>query len=122
VQGERYFDCPMGYGMFVRPTTVTVIAQPPPPQPKPAAAARRPSSRPSSMFSSTSVRGPTPSDSGLMKRMSQNAPSPSPVPRQSRSLSVRVSIQYPIFSASTRPVEAYPECPCSLLQSLRRNS
>ncbi|KXX82549.1 Dynactin subunit 1 [Madurella mycetomatis] len=88
VQGERYFDCAMGYGMFVRPTTVTVIAQPPPPPPK-RTAARRPTSRPSSMFSSGSGRGSAPVDSGLNKRRSLNAPSPSPVPRQSRSGSVR---------------------------------
>ncbi|KAJ4306698.1 Dynactin, 150 kDa isoform [Collariella sp. IMI 366227] len=81
VQGERYFDCEMGYGMFVRPSTVTVLAQPPPP-PKPAA--KRPAGRPSGVFPSASSRGPTPGDSGLAKRKSLNAPSPSPVPRPSR--------------------------------------
>ncbi|KAI9804665.1 MAG: hypothetical protein M1833_006740 [Piccolia ochrophora] len=32
VQGERYFDCDIGYGMFVRPTVVTVLDQPLPPK------------------------------------------------------------------------------------------
>lgn len=88
VQGERYFDCPMGRGMFVRPTTITVIAQPPPP-PKPApaaAAAARKGGRPSSMF--TKGNPSTGSDPGLGKRMSLNAPSPSPVPRMSRPTSI----------------------------------
>ncbi|KLU89556.1 dynactin ro-3, partial [Magnaporthiopsis poae ATCC 64411] len=33
VQGERYFDCPLGHGMFVRPTTCTILADAPPPAP-----------------------------------------------------------------------------------------
>ncbi|KAM7199548.1 putative Dynactin, 150 kDa isoform [Rhypophila sp. PSN 637] len=78
VQGERYFDCQMGFGMFVRPVTVTVLAQPRPPQPKPAA--KRPASRPSSMLTQSATRKGS-IDAGLNKRMSLNAPSPSPVPR-----------------------------------------
>ncbi|KAK0705359.1 dynein associated protein-domain-containing protein [Lasiosphaeris hirsuta] len=78
VQGERYFDCPMGYGMFVRPSTVTVIAQAPPPKP---AGVKRPASRPSSMFSSGSGRAAGPVDPSLAKRMSLNAPSPTPKSR-----------------------------------------
>ncbi|KAK3387702.1 dynein associated protein-domain-containing protein [Podospora didyma] len=81
VQGDRYFDCPMGYGMFVRPSTVTVIAQPPP---RPQVAVKKAASRPSSMFTSGAIRGPAPADSSLAKRMSLNAPSPSPVPKASR--------------------------------------
>ncbi|KAK3314737.1 dynein associated protein-domain-containing protein [Apodospora peruviana] len=80
VQGERYFNCDMGRGMFVRPTTVTVLAQPPP---KPAAAAKK-TSRPSSLFTSGATRASGNVDPGLNKRMSLNAPSPSPVPRGSR--------------------------------------
>ena len=95
VQGERYFECPMGHGMFVRPTTVTVLAQPPRPSSKAAAAApgRKPA-RPSSMFTgaTTGARGAS-GDPGLGKRMSLNAPSPSPGPRTSRPSSIaRVSI------------------------------
>ncbi|KAH0442264.1 hypothetical protein CcaCcLH18_01702 [Colletotrichum camelliae] len=77
VQGERYFDCGMGHGMFVRPTTLAIIAQAPATA-KPAA--RRPS-RPSSFNPGT---GRSATDSGLTKRMSLNAPSPSPGPKGSR--------------------------------------
>ncbi|KAK4188805.1 dynein associated protein-domain-containing protein [Podospora australis] len=114
VQGERYFDCAMGYGMFVRPVTVTVTAQAPPP-PKPAAAAagpKRPSSRPSSLFSSSSGKGnassvtaAASSDPGLGKRMSLNAPSPSPIPRRS---SVRSPTKSPTKQLGTAPSSAVP--------------
>ncbi|KAF3799427.1 Dynactin isoform [Colletotrichum gloeosporioides] len=77
VQGERYFDCGMGHGMFVRPTTLAIIAQAPATA-KPAA--RRPS-RPSSFNPGT---GRAATDSGLTKRMSLNAPSPSPGPKGPR--------------------------------------
>ncbi|KAK6226145.1 CAP-Gly domain-containing protein [Colletotrichum tabaci] len=76
VQGERYFDCSMGHGMFVRPTTLVVTAQAPAAAPKPA---RRPS-RPSSFNPGT---GRAASDTGMAKRMSLNAPSPSPGPKAS---------------------------------------
>lgn len=90
VQGERYFDCQMGFGMFVRPTTVIVLAQPPPAPPK-QPVAKKPLSRPSSMVTSGATRSGS-IDAGLNKRMSLNAPSPSPVPRPSRPSSVvRVS-------------------------------
>ncbi|KAL0940868.1 CAP-Gly domain-containing protein [Colletotrichum truncatum] len=85
VQGERYFDCSMGYGMFVRPTTLAIIAQAPATAAKPA---RRPS-RPSS-FNPGAGRSTT--DSGLTKRMSLNAPSPTPGPKTPRPSSIlRVS-------------------------------
>ena len=81
VYDVRYFDCPMGHGMFVRPNKVTVIAQPPPaPTPTPKPAAKKTTTRPSSML----TRATVPADTGLNKRMSLNAPSPSPVPRTSR--------------------------------------
>lgn len=118
VQGERYFDCPMGYGMFVRPTTITVIAQPPPTAQKPAA--RRPTSRPSSLFSTGPARGPTPAaDSGLTKRRSLNAPSPSPVPRQTRSASIRVSLSTSSKSIDLRKLTRVPR---SRRPSLPRSS
>lgn len=93
VQGERYFDCGMGHGMFVRPTTLAIIAQAPATA-KPAA--RRPS-RPSSFNPGT---GRAATDSGLTKRMSLNAPSPSPGPKGSRPSSgmLRVSVR-PVVSA-----------------------
>lgn len=99
VQGERYFDCEMGNGMFVRPAAVAVVAQPPP-KPKPAAPATRKTStsRPSSMFTSGSRTASTSLDTGVGRRKSLNAPSPSPGPRTSRPSSIaRVRILVPAY-------------------------
>lgn len=85
VQGERYFDCPPGRGMFVRPTTVTIL-QAARPASKAAAPVRR-GSRPSVAPGATG-RPPSVNDPSLGKRMSLNAPSPSPVPRASRPSSI----------------------------------
>ncbi|TDZ23156.1 Dynactin, 150 kDa isoform [Colletotrichum orbiculare MAFF 240422] len=82
VQGERYFDCDMGHGMFVRPTTLAVVAQAPLAAAKPA---RRPS-RPTSFNPATTERSAP--DQGLTKRMSLNAPSPSPGAKVSRPASI----------------------------------
>lgn len=76
VQGERYFDCPLGYGMFVKPMMATIIAQPAAAKPP---AAKKPA-RPSS-FNLASNRISTGPDAGLSKRKSLNAPSPSPAPK-----------------------------------------
>ncbi|KAK4453710.1 dynein associated protein-domain-containing protein [Podospora aff. communis PSN243] len=96
VQGERYFDCPMGSGMFVRPATMTVVAQPPP---KPAAIKR--SSRPSSMLTSGPGSRAGPADAGLSKRMSLNAPSPSPGPKSRPSSLVRSPTKSPTKQLAT---------------------
>lgn len=67
----------MGYGMFVRPTALKLLAEPAAPlYPQP-----KKKGRPSSMFS-TSSRGSTPADPGLTKRISLNAPSPTPSQKQ----------------------------------------
>ncbi|KAK3371555.1 dynein associated protein-domain-containing protein [Lasiosphaeria ovina] len=109
VQGDRYFDCPMGYGMFVRPSTITVLAHqppPPPPPPKQQPAAKKPA-RPSSLFNA--ARGPTPQDSGLAKRMSLNAPSPSPGPKSARPSSIlRSPTKSPTKQLATAPSSAAP--------------
>lgn len=75
VQGERYFDCPMGYGMFVKPMMATIIAQPATAKPGVKKA------RPSSGFNPGATRASVGNDAALNKRRSLNAPSPSPVPR-----------------------------------------
>lgn len=114
VQGERYFDCTIGHGMFVRPTTVTVLAQPPPPppppKPVPAAVAKKTAARPNSMFSSGSARG-TGGDPALGKRMSLNAASPSPVPRPNSRVesTARVSCSsvQRFLALSTRDIPEY---------------
>ncbi|PHH66845.1 hypothetical protein CDD81_5977 [Ophiocordyceps australis] len=83
VQGQRYFDCPMGYGMFVKPMMVTIVAQPPAAASKPSAS-RRPT-RPSSF----NPGAPRPQmDAASAKRRSLNAPSPSPGPKTSRPASL----------------------------------
>ncbi|KAI1766847.1 CAP-Gly domain-containing protein [Hypoxylon sp. FL1150] len=81
VQGERYFDCSPGRGMFVRPTTVTILQNAPAPAPK---AAPAPIRRGSSRTSTVAGRSSSVTDPTMGKRMSLNAPSPSPVPRTSR--------------------------------------
>ncbi|KKA30890.1 hypothetical protein TD95_004079 [Thielaviopsis punctulata] len=58
VQGERYFKCAMGKGMFLRPTALTIIKQAPAPQ-KNAASGRRTSSRPNSLLGGSSRASPT---------------------------------------------------------------
>jgi dynactin 1 len=92
VKGDRYFDCEMGFGMFVRPQTMSVIQQAPPPAAKPAPA-KKPVARPSSLM--TTSRAPAASDVALSRRKSLNAPSPSPVPRNPRPSSIaRVSCSF----------------------------
>lgn len=91
VQNERYFECDMGHGMFVRPAAVTVLAQPPPkPKAAPAAAAAGGAGkrRPSSFAAAGSRSSSNTLDPGAGRRRSMNAPSPSPVPRTSRPSSI----------------------------------
>lgn len=92
VQGERYFDCDMGYGMFVRPTTLGIVdeapaAPAPPPPPAAKQSVVRKTSRPSS-FAPGTGRVSSAADPGLSKRMSLNAASPSPAPRTARPSSI----------------------------------
>ncbi|KAH8131505.1 hypothetical protein ACSS6W_001728 [Trichoderma asperelloides] len=84
VQGERYFDCPMGYGMFVKPMMATIIAQPTA-APKPAA--RKPT-RPTSLHPTVGRASASGSDVSLTRRRgNSNAPSPSPAPHHKPSQS-----------------------------------
>ncbi|CAG8982572.1 hypothetical protein HYALB_00007288 [Hymenoscyphus albidus] len=77
VKGQRYFDCQMGRGMFLRPTAVKIVEQPPPKMKPPPA--KRPA-RPSSV----TVAPPGRRMSATGKRASMNAASPSPANRTSR--------------------------------------
>lgn len=93
VQGETYFDCEPGNGMFVRPAAVTVVSQPPPPK-RPAAAPAAAKKRPSS-YASTSKHAPSASlDPNSGRRQSMNAPSPSPAGRQSNALRVSAPVEH----------------------------
>ncbi|KAG7110756.1 Dynactin like protein [Verticillium longisporum] len=96
VQGERYFDCSMGRGMFVRPSTLTILAQAPAPAAAPAARPTvRKTSRPSSFVPGTG-RVSSVTDPSMAKRMSLNAASPSPAPRTSRPASLVRVISYEV--------------------------
>ena len=124
VQGERYFDCAMGNGMFVRPTAVTVIEQPKP-KPKAAAVARKPSNaRPNSMFTTGSARSTSGSvDHGVGRRRSLNAPSPSPGPRPSRAASIaRVSAFLCLWDSGVPHMMLIPYLISLLPSPLRSNS
>ncbi|KAA8571552.1 hypothetical protein EYC84_001550 [Monilinia fructicola] len=79
VLGKRYFQCEMGRGMFVRPSTVTIIDRPAPP-PKAPAPAKKPG-RPTSVIAPVARRTSSVPDNGVVKRKSMNAPSPSPMAR-----------------------------------------
>ncbi|KAK4122853.1 hypothetical protein N657DRAFT_482630 [Parathielavia appendiculata] len=94
VNNHRYFDCPMGHGMFVRPAALKLLAGPPAPfMPQPAK-----KTRPSST-SMASSRVSTPADPGLPKRMSLNNPSPTPGQKPARTPSgIRVSLEFPLFT------------------------
>lgn len=93
VQGTRYFDCRDGYGMFIKPVTLSIIEEPPPAsKPAPARKAARLSSIAPAAATLTKAGGAQ--GSALSKRQSLNGQSPSPLPRQSRPLSLtRVSFQ-----------------------------
>ncbi|OAA59451.1 dynactin [Cordyceps fumosorosea ARSEF 2679] len=84
VQGQRYFDCPMGYGMFVKPMMATIVAQPPTAV-KPGV---KKAARPSSFINPAANRVSIGNDATLNRRKSLNAPSPSPVSRTTRPASI----------------------------------
>jgi hypothetical protein len=95
VQGERYFECEMGRGMFVRPAAVTVLEQPPPPAVLPKQVVKKQAvtaaTRPKSIVGAgMGRRMSTVPDVGTGKRMSLNSASPSPVTRSRPSSLIRV--------------------------------
>lgn len=93
VQGERYFDCDPGRGMFVRPAAITIIERAPPPPPKPAAVPAKKTARRSSVVSSgIGRRMSSVPDVGTGKRMSMNSASPTPSSRSRPSSLLRVCI------------------------------
>lgn len=65
VQGERYFDCEPGYGMFVRPTAIAAIVEQPARPTKPAAPKGNATTTPASR--SRAQSGVTPGNSGLKR-------------------------------------------------------
>ncbi|KAL4898041.1 dynein associated protein-domain-containing protein [Aspergillus ambiguus] len=120
VQGERYFDCEPGYGMFVRPSAIAAVVEQ---QPRPSASrenvapggrARAPSGltgvkKPPTLTSTNAKRNsatsasPTPAAKGPSSRLSVKSPTKSPT-KQLSTPSSRSSI-----SASSRPSAATPK-------------
>jgi dynactin 1 len=95
VQGERYFECEMGRGMFLRPTALTVIDRPTPVlKSANGPVAMRKTARSSSVVSSgLGRRMSSVPDAAAGKRISMNAASPSPATRGSRpSSTIRVCL------------------------------
>ena len=98
VQGERYFTCSPGYGMFVRPAVAQVIDQPTP----------KPTARSGHKANGTAVKGRPSSvaldglrrqnalQSSVAKRQSINASSPTPSTTGSSVFGSRVSIMIDI--------------------------
>ncbi|KAF2839724.1 hypothetical protein M501DRAFT_730540 [Patellaria atrata CBS 101060] len=112
VQGERYFNCPMGHGMFLKPTGVgRIMEQPKPPAaksngkpvvPPSSAAVRKSTSRPASIAAAPrSTSSPT----GRSSPGKKPAPTTSATTRNRQSLaaapSKRMSMGPPSTTSST---------------------
>lgn len=84
VQGQRYFDCKPGYGMFVRPAAVAIVLEQAIPNLNRTAVARGDSaavkSRPQSL-AAPGLKKQNILDSGSARRQSINAGSPTPAKR-----------------------------------------
>ena len=83
VQGQRYFDCKQGRGMFVRPGVAAIIAQPAPKTTKMAAATTNGGATKPRPLSMSSVAGGLRRQTVLdptSKRRSINSGSPTPGP------------------------------------------
>lgn len=86
VQGERYFDCEPGYGMFVRPPAIATIVDKPAREPKPTAKAsgntpNRGRAQTGLPAGGMGLKKPGILPSSDMKRNSASAASPSPAPK-----------------------------------------
>lgn len=110
ILGERYFECQLGYGMFVRPANVKIIDRPAPPLPKAPTHAKK-TSRPSSVIAPVARRTSSVPDNGITKRKSMNAPSPSPMGR--RPSGIRVCSNpyscYTCFNAKSSLPQSHPQ-------------
>ena len=83
VQGRRYFECPQGHGMFIRPSALKIIDESTP----------KPTARPNGKANGAATRGRPPSmaiggarrqsvlDTTATKRQSMSAGSPTPTAR-----------------------------------------
>ncbi|KAJ5125605.1 hypothetical protein N7526_007782 [Penicillium atrosanguineum] len=89
VQGERYFECEPGFGMFIRPTAIGSVVQQPPRESK--QTARTGSNAPASRQSiSAGSKRPTGLPPTAVKRQSTNAiGTPTPAPKMAPRASLR---------------------------------
>lgn len=88
VQGQRYFDCEPGHGMFLRPAVATIIDQP---TPRPLKRTNGTKPR-QSVVGAGAIRRQSVLDSSLNKRQSVNRGSPTPSAKSNNSsLLLRVS-------------------------------
>lgn len=120
VQGERYFDCEPGYGMFVRPPAITAVIDRPARESRPAA--KGPGNTPSRGRAQTGIaaggmglKKPGTLQSSELKRHSAQAASPSPAPK----LASRTSLRVCIVVVNNQEL-ADLTC-CSLLRNRQRN-
>ncbi|KAF7593710.1 hypothetical protein BBP40_011002 [Aspergillus hancockii] len=98
VQGERYFDCEFGFGMFVRPTAIAAVIGQPPKEAKLAAkgAANAPQTRgraqTGASVSGMGIKKPGAMQAANTKRHSASSASPSPA---AKSAAQRLSLKQP---------------------------
>ena len=94
VQGQRYFSCKPGYGMFIRPSVATVLEQPTPKQNGPLngrADGLPAKARPTSIAAS-GLRRQSTVEMGALKRQSINSGSPTPGGRAAQKLGVSKAV------------------------------
>ncbi|PKX99152.1 putative dynactin [Aspergillus novofumigatus IBT 16806] len=97
VQGERYFDCEPGYGMFIRPSAVAAIVEQPvretkqPPRGGASAPANRGRAQTGSTTSGIAMKRPSALPANNVKRHSVSAASPSPTSRSASQRTSRVN-------------------------------
>jgi dynactin 1 len=102
VQGERYFDCEHGFGMFIRPSAVSSVVAPrePPRRESRQLSRGTMNGAPAGRSESLSALGATAlkRTSGLSatgpKRQSVTASSPSPAPRGASARNIRVWLDF----------------------------
>ncbi|KAJ5899262.1 hypothetical protein N7495_004006 [Penicillium taxi] len=102
VQGERYFDCEPGFGMFIRPTAVGEVLQQAPRESKQATKpANATTSRQSSSDASTGARKPGSEPLAASKRTSLNAATAATASKGAARASLRSPSKSPTKQLST---------------------
>lgn len=120
VQGQRYFDCKPGHGMFVRPAAVAIVLEQPIPKQNRTAVARGDSaavkSRPQSL-AAPGIKKQNILDSASARRQSINAGSPTPAKKGTPPSRLGVGL----FMGTTDDSKIPANCLSSPLQSHPRS-